>query len=535
VSGRGAAPPRPAGLPWPWLAGLLAAGLAFRLTGLTERGLWLDEWVSLRVAAHPLADVAAGRAFDNHTPPLYYLLLHLWLALVPAGLAGLRSLSVLVDLGVLVLLSTSVARWFGRREGLAAGAAHALSPFAARLAQEGRMYPLLMLLVLAAAVLAVEVERRPERRWPAIAVAPVAAAALYTHYYAALSLLALHAVTAWRLRRRPALARRWWRAMAAAALLFAPWLPVVVGLAAGGGQHFRGPGWSELPHALLRFTVGYSLAPVTLEAKRDPWAAVLGHLPLLAAVGLAAAAALLLGAWRALRQRRRGGTGGAEAASPAAAAAPVVLALAAVPPALGLAMSLAVPSLDERYLAAAFPFFVVLLVLGVTGRGGAAARGLVAALLAALWLAGAAAQAAEPAAGATPWRPATDELRRAASPGAVVAVAPGYYAGLVESHLGDGYEVLPVGDLAPPRDGGPQTWLLEVAHLADRAALLRRRGWRAVPHRLLPDGNGLRLRRLAPASAAVDGALVADPHHQHDRAVVLDGADETVTADPVAP
>lgn len=500
---------------WRWLAVLLAAGLAVRLAGLTERGLWLDEWVSLQVAARPLADIAAGRVFDNHTPPLYYLLLHLWLAVAPHTVAGLRALSVIADLGCLALLARAVGSWFGRREGLLAGAAYALSPFAVRLSQEGRMYTLLMLLVVLAGVLAVEVETRPQRRWPAVALAGVAAAALYTHYYAALSLLALHLVMAWRLRRAPRLRRRWWWAMCAAALLFLPWLPKVVELMASGGQYFRGAGLLELPHALLRFTVGYSRLPVTVAAKLHLWATVLAHLPLLVALVLASGTALMLGAWRvvggsAVRPPAASPAGPPPAGpSPAAAprraavAAPLVLALAALPPLVALAVSAAVPSLDERYLAVSFPFFLVLLVLGLTARGLRPLRTATAAVLCALWLAGIAAQVAEPAAGATPWRPATSELRRAASPGARIVVSPATYARLVRWTVGERFEVERAADLPAPDLGGDlrETWLLEVAYLGHDRGRLERRGWRATLRWQRADGNGIRLYRLAPAGS----------------------------------
>ena len=512
-------------VPWPWLLALLAAGAALRLAGLTERGLWLDEWVSLDVASHPWVEVATGRVFDNHTPPLYYLLLRGWLALVsgasvpeatlPGVLAAARGLSVALDLAVLALLTRAAGRWFGRRVGLAAGLAYAASPFAVRVAQEARMYPLLMLLVLAAGVLAVEAERRPERTWLAAALAPVAAAALYTHYFAALSLAAITALVGWRLWRRPddpARPARWrlLAAMAAAGLMFVPWLPVLVRLLRSGGQSFRGSGWSELPQAVLRFTVGYSALPATVQAKGDLWGWALAHLPLLLTLGVSATGILLLGTVRALRS----------------STSPLLLTLAFAPPILGLATSMAVPSLDERYLSISFPFVLLLAVLGVgeamrrwrQGRQGGRSRRLalagvvVAASLVALGAFGAVSQLLDPDAGATPWRPAAEELRRVATPGARVVVEPAFYGPLVSTYLGDRFDVVGGG---PPPVGpdGVETWSLRVAFLTAGIPPAGP-GWRAEPHRLFADGNGIRLVRLVPAvtvGAGTGGALTPAP------------------------
>ncbi len=497
-------------MPWSWLLALLAVGLALRLAGLTERGMWLDEWVSLEVASQPWREIVAGRVFDNHTPPLYYLLLRGWLALVPGSLAAARVLSVILDLAVLALLTRAAGRWFGRRVGLAAGLAYAVSPFAMRLSQEARMYPLLMLLVLATAVLAVEGERRPDRTWPAVALAPVAAAALYTHYFAALSVVTLSAVVAWRLWQRPAAPSRRarWRltaALVAAGVAFLPWLPVLARLLRSGGQSFRGSGWSELLQAVLRFTVGYSVLPTTVEAKANLWGWALEYLPLLLTLGVSAAAVMLLGTLRVLFS----GVGDAESGAPPGGL--LIISLAFAPPLLGLATSSVVPSLDERYLSLSFPFLLLLAVLGVgeafrrvrSGRWGRPALASVAGVGAAglvvvLWAAGAVSQVLDPDAGATPWRPAAEELRKVAPQGARVVVAPRFYAPLLSTYLGDRFEVLS-GELPPPPSDAGEVWGWQVVFLTLGGGPPAGPGWRAREHRLFSDGNGIRLWRLRPA------------------------------------
>lgn len=461
---------------WAWTV-LLAAGLAVRLVGLEDRSLWLDEWVSLQVAAAPWLDIVRGEVFDNHTPPLYYLLLHGWFRLVPPELGTLRLLSVIIDVACLGLFTLVALRWFGSRPGWIAGAAYALSPFTVHLAQEGRMYPLLLLLVVATFALALELDARREARWPAIGAAATATAALYTHYYAALFLVVLHACMAWRLREAPVARRRWWAAMAATGLAYLPWMPVVVALLSSGGQLHRPFGLAVLPHAGLRMVVGWAVLPLSVDAKSHLTATVLAHLPLLLTVTAAAAAVLVLGGRQAV-------------GSPAGR---LTLVLALVPPLVAGVLTTQVRSLEARYLAICFPFLLLVAALAPWGRARPRWWLPVQALALVTFLYGAAAQLMAPAAGSTPWAAAAAELRAVAPPDAPVAVAPDFYAPLLEYHLGPGAHVVSVDELKPD---GAEGWLVEVAFLSDRGEQLRRQGWRVERYRLLPDGNGLRLSRL---------------------------------------
>jgi len=109
---------------------IVVVGGLLRLVTLGERSLWLDELTSLQVSSQPLATIAAGDAFDNHTPPLYYLLLHLWWWLVPQSEFWLRLPSLLVDLVNIALVGVVFSHQFSRRVGLAAAAVFAVSEYA---------------------------------------------------------------------------------------------------------------------------------------------------------------------------------------------------------------------------------------------------------------------------------------------------------------------------------------------------------------------------------------------------------------------
>jgi len=135
------------------LAIVLLLALGLRLYRIQAPSLWNDEGTSIALAARDLAAITRGAANDIH-PPLYYYLLHLWIATWGNSELAVRSLSAL--LGTLVVLLTFV---WGRsaaatlrsdgaagRVGLIAAFFAALSPFQIYYSQETRMYILSTLL-----------------------------------------------------------------------------------------------------------------------------------------------------------------------------------------------------------------------------------------------------------------------------------------------------------------------------------------------------------------------------------------------------
>src|SRR3954467_1566998 len=107
---------------------LVTAGTLLLRTGVLHTGYWIDEAITVGIASHPLADIPSTLRLDG-SPPLYYLLLHGWMAVAGTGEAATRALS----LGF-ALLAVPVAWWagsavFGRRAGVLAAAGAAGSPF----------------------------------------------------------------------------------------------------------------------------------------------------------------------------------------------------------------------------------------------------------------------------------------------------------------------------------------------------------------------------------------------------------------------
>ena len=70
---------------------------------------WLDEGISVGIAAHPLSEIPALLRNDG-APPLYYGLLHVWTSLFGMSEAATHLLSV-----AFALVALPVAFWAGCR------------------------------------------------------------------------------------------------------------------------------------------------------------------------------------------------------------------------------------------------------------------------------------------------------------------------------------------------------------------------------------------------------------------------------------
>src|SRR3954451_2767424 len=107
------------------LALLMVVSLALR-TGALSTGYWIDEGIAVGIASHPLTDIPRILGQDGN-PPLYYVLLHLWMLGFGDGEAATRALSLLFALLAIPASFWAGSRVFDRRAGFvsAAGAAGA--------------------------------------------------------------------------------------------------------------------------------------------------------------------------------------------------------------------------------------------------------------------------------------------------------------------------------------------------------------------------------------------------------------------------
>lgn len=267
------------------ICGLVAVSLLLRTQHMSV-GYWIDEGLSVGIADRPISEIPGVMRLDG-SPPLYYMLLHVWLAVTgsrgEASTHGLSLLFAVLTVPAAVLFTRSL---FGKRAGWIAGAITTLNPFITQYAQETRMYALVILLgtVSTGAFLAALVFRRR-------AMLPVFSLTLtgllYTHnwalfYGAALGLAWLGLIALEPRGARRALLRDGALGFGAVALLYAPWLPTLVFQAGHTGAPWsRQPAFEELytaPGRLLGERVqmalilagGVGLAAIASRRRLDP-------------------------------------------------------------------------------------------------------------------------------------------------------------------------------------------------------------------------------------------------------------------------
>lgn len=203
---------------------LLIIGAGLRLYLLADKSIWLDEAFSITISQHGLLDMLHLIVRTDTHPPLYYLVLKLWLILGD-GEMQTRLLSALFSLASIPLMYyLAVLIYNDKRVGLIAATILAFSPFQVWYAQETRMYAMLIFLVLASACFFFRAMHSGDRRdWIGYVIATVMA--LYTDngaiwYVAALSIFFLLSLGRYRDR-----VKGWFVSSVAIFLLYLPWLP----------------------------------------------------------------------------------------------------------------------------------------------------------------------------------------------------------------------------------------------------------------------------------------------------------------------
>jgi len=164
---------------------VVAAGLRFASIG--SKSFWVDEAYSAFVASHSPREIVTIVARDDAHPPVYYLALSAWSRMVGTDDAALRSLGAIAS-----VLTVAGAWWLGRRLGgpalgILTASLTAVSPFQVLAAQEARMYALLGLLTVFSWVALLEATAGRRGAW--VAYVSVTTLALYTHYFAFLSVI----------------------------------------------------------------------------------------------------------------------------------------------------------------------------------------------------------------------------------------------------------------------------------------------------------------------------------------------------------
>ena len=301
---------------------LVALFVGARVWGLDASCLWFDEVFSVHAARHGWGGLLEFVALDLIHPPLFYLLLKVWVALVGGeSVWWLRLFTVLAETAAVVPFLL-LCRELGMRGGGAVRVALlllAVNGYLIQHAQQLRMYGLLLLFALCSLWLFARFsggeERSRGRGLVAVALFVANLLLVYTHYFGWL-LVGLEGVflVVWGREKLKAFAV----SVLALGVCFAPWVWLVWKASGAGEGLAQNIGWAARPrlpdilqpflllHEPFRFRRN-TYEPVVLRV--DVWLAFAVFVPPFVALG-----------WRALRRRRAAAQStGDEAARDAAA------------------------------------------------------------------------------------------------------------------------------------------------------------------------------------------------------------------------
>ncbi|MEP7289486.1 MAG: glycosyltransferase family 39 protein [Chloroflexota bacterium] len=207
-----------------WLLLLvLILGLAFliRVWNLNKESFWADEgWTMLLVKGPGLSGVVQTMASDQH-PPLYFVLMHYWIALTGNSEFTTRFLSLMWSVVGVALIYRLAADSFSPGTGAIAALLLALADNDTFLAQDARHYTQMAALATASTLFYLRYFRKPTRI-NGIAWLLASIALMYTHYLGGFILIIqlVHMVIFARpLRRLGDLLLRW----GAICLAWLPW------------------------------------------------------------------------------------------------------------------------------------------------------------------------------------------------------------------------------------------------------------------------------------------------------------------------
>jgi hypothetical protein len=332
-----------------FVVGLTVASIVLRTLALGD-SLWMDEGLSIGLASQPLFDIPGDLRQDGN-PPLYYMLLSVWMDVFGDGPGETQGLSAAIS-----LLAIPVGLWagwtlFGRRAGLIGAALGALNPFLTTYAQETRMYSLMVVLSMALTAAFVHVYVFRNRRYlPVFGV--LLALMLYTHSwglfvtFGALFAFGVSYLEAPEDDRRQMI-RDGLLGFGVALLLYLPWIPTLL-----YQVNHTGAPWVNPP----RFGVVVQLSKAILGGGTATVALVLA-----AGFGLAAV-------WTHARSREQGGEGDPKARLERNAAIAVV-AFGAATLAIAWLVSQVSPAWTTRYLGVSLGPLIVLASLGLARAG----------------------------------------------------------------------------------------------------------------------------------------------------------------------
>ncbi|MCD6384497.1 glycosyltransferase family 39 protein [Candidatus Sumerlaeota bacterium] len=176
-------------------------GLRLRIYGLATKSIWYDEAFSILFAKKSLPQIIQ-LCKNDVLPPLYFILLHIWLKIFPATTTLSvafypRLLSAILGISAIPLMYLLGKRLFSPPVGILGAILLTFSPFHIYYSQEIRMYSLFFLLTLLLYIKAIDFASEPSIKNYLLLIF-FNAVLLFVHYFAIFFLLGIMGLIFWR-------------------------------------------------------------------------------------------------------------------------------------------------------------------------------------------------------------------------------------------------------------------------------------------------------------------------------------------------
>jgi uncharacterized membrane protein len=216
-----------------------------RLWRLTASCLWFDEIFSVHAAAHSWGSMLHFVAADLVHPPLFYILLKIWIGIGGESLLWLRLLPAMVSiLGIVPVFLLGRELRLSVAETTLALLLLAVNGYLIKYAQEVRMYGLLFFLGACSLWLFFSWWRREHQStWRFVALMVVNLLMVYTHYYAWVIVLLESVLAAFKHRRQR---KQIIPGFAILVMCYIPWL-IEIARAYKASQIEQNIGWIPRP------------------------------------------------------------------------------------------------------------------------------------------------------------------------------------------------------------------------------------------------------------------------------------------------
>lgn len=247
-----------------WLISVLA--LALRLISLNQ-SLWLDEGINVNVArALSFKDLVTHYSLSDFHPPLYHVILRVWILVFGSSEIAVRIPSVILGVGTVFVVYLIAKKLFEKKTALIAATLIATAPLHIYYSQEARMYMLSAFLATLSVYFFISIlERDKLVNWLGFIVSTTLM--LYSDYLPYLLLPTFFIYIAANLRRIPkSTIRAFIPALILIFALLSPWLLFLPKQLSGGlSTAVASPAWAQvvgggsfknLALTLVKFTIG---------------------------------------------------------------------------------------------------------------------------------------------------------------------------------------------------------------------------------------------------------------------------------------